>query len=262
MSAQVEPVVDTGELRDHIRAMYREVAEKPDGDFHFELGRPVAERLGYPSEWLDAVPPDALASFAGVGHMLDLAAIEPGDTVLDLGSGSGTDAFVAAHLTGPTGRVIGVDMTAAQLAKARRLRDGSGLEHVRFVEGLIEAPPVDAESVDVVISNGVVNLAPDKDAAFGAAAQALRPGGCLAIADIVSARELVERTRRNVALWAACIAGAVPREDYLGAIEAAGLRVETVRDNAYAFLSPRARTAADKYGVTSVTVLATKPQTV
>jgi arsenite methyltransferase len=262
MSAQVEPVVDTGELRDHIRAMYREVAEQPDGDFHFELGRPVAERLGYPSEWLDAVPPDALVSFAGVGHMLDLAAIEPGDTVLDLGSGSGTDAFVAARLAGPTGRVIGVDMTAAQLAKARRLRDGSGLEHVRFVEGLVEAPPVDAESVDVVISNGVVNLAPDKDAAFGAAAQALRPGGRLAIADIVSARELVERTRRNVALWAACIAGAVPREDYLGAIEAAGLRVETVRDNAYAFLSPRARTAADKYGVTSVTVLATKPQTV
>jgi SAM-dependent methyltransferase len=260
MSAQVEPVVDTGELRDHIRAMYREVAEQPDGAFHFELGRPVAERLGYPGEWLDAVPPDALASFAGVGHMLDLAAIEPGDTVLDLGSGSGTDAFVAAHLTGPTGRVIGVDMTDAQLAKARRLRDGLGLDHVRFVEGLIEAPPIDAESVDVVISNGVVNLAPDKGAVFASAARALRPGGRLAIADIVSARELIERTRRNVALWAACIAGAVPQEDYLGAIEAAGLHVEAVRDNAYAFLSPRARAAAEKYGVTSVTVLATKPQ--
>jgi SAM-dependent methyltransferase len=261
MSAQVEPVVDTGELRDHIRAMYREVAERPDGDFHFELGRPVAERLGYPGEWLDAVPPAALASFAGVGHMLDLAAIEPGDTVLDLGSGSGTDAFVAAHLTGPTGRVIGVDMTDAQLAKARRLRDRLGLEHVRFVEGLIEAPPVDAASVDVVISNGVVNLAPDKRAVFASAARALRPGGRLAIADIVSARELIERTRRNVALWAACIAGAVPQEDYLGAIEAAGLDVQTVRDNAYAFLSPRARAAAEKYGVTSVTVLAAKPQT-
>ena len=177
MSAHVEPIVDTDELRDHIRAMYREVAEQPDGDFHFELGRPVAERLGYPREWLDAVPPDALASFAGVGHMLDLAAIEPGDTVLDLGSGSGTDAFVAAHLTGPTGRVIGVDMTDAQLAKARRLRGGLGLEHVQFVEGLIEAPPVDAQSVDVVISNGVVNLAPDKGAVFAAAARALRPGG-------------------------------------------------------------------------------------
>jgi arsenite methyltransferase len=260
MSAQIEPMVDAGELRDHIRAMYREVAEQPDGDFHFELGRSVAERLGYPAEWLDAVPPDALASFAGVGHMIDLAAIEPGDIVLDLGSGSGTDAFVAAHLTGPTGRVVGVDMTDAQLTKARRLRDGLGLQHVEFVEGLIEDPPADPGSVDVVISNGVVNLAPDKDAVFHAAARALRPGGRLAIADIVSERELVERTRRNVALWAACIAGAVPHDDYLGAIEAAGLRIETVRANsAYRFLSPRARAAAEKYGVASVTVLATKP---
>ena len=151
-------------------------------------------------------------------------------------------------------------MTDAQLAKARRLRDGLGLEHVAFVEGLIEEPPVRAGSVDVVISNGVINLAPDKDAVFRAAARALRPGGRLAIADIVSERELIERTRRNVALWAACIAGAVPHEDYLGAIEAAGLRVETVRANAdYRFLSPRAQAAADKYGVTSVTVLATKP---
>ncbi len=259
MTAQAEPIVDPGVLRDHIRAMYREVAQQPDGDFHFELGRPVAERLGYPAEWLDAVPPEALASFAGVGHMLDLAAIEPGDTVLDLGSGSGTDAFVAAHLTGPTGRVTGVDMTDAQLAKARRLRDGLGADHIRFVEGLIEDPPVEAGSVDVVISNGVVNLVPDKDAVFQAVARALRPGGRLAIADIVSARELIERTRRNVALWAACIAGAATHDNYLGAIERAGLRVEAVRANAYSFLSPRARAAAEKYGVTSVTVLATKP---
>jgi arsenite methyltransferase len=261
MSTQAEPVVDAAELRGHIRAMYRDVAQDPDGDFHFELGRPVAERLGYPADWLDAVPPDALASFAGVGHMLDVAAIRPGFTILDLGSGSGTDAFVAAYLTGPTGRVIGVDMTDEQLSKARRLRDGLGLEHVEFVEGLIEDPPVEPASVDVVISNGVVNLAPDKDAVFRAAARALRPGGRLAIADIVSERELIERTRRNVALWAACIAGAVPHDDYLGAIEAAGLKVGLVRANeAYRFLSPRARAAAEKYGVASVTVVATKPE--
>jgi arsenite methyltransferase len=260
MSVEAESVVDAVALRERVREMYRDVAREPEGDFHFETGRAVAERLGYPTRWLDAVPPDALASFAGVGHMLDLAAIEPGETVLDLGSGSGTDAFIAAQLTGPGGRVVGVDMTDAQLAKSRRLRDGLGLQNVTFVEGLIEEPPAEPGSVDVVISNGVINLAPDKDAVFGAVARALRPGGRLAVADIISARELIERTRRNVALWAACIAGAVPHEQYLGAIEAAGLRVETVRANtAYRFLSPRARAAADKYGVASVSVLATKP---
>ncbi|HEY7075363.1 MAG TPA: methyltransferase domain-containing protein [Solirubrobacteraceae bacterium] len=250
-------IVDTAELRERVREMYRVVATDPGADLHFETGRALAERLGYPAEWLDAVPPAALASFAGVGHMLDLAAIEPGDTVLDLGSGSGTDAFVAAALAGPAGRVIGVDMTDAQLAKARGLAGGRpGLE---FVEGLIEDPPVAPGSVDVVISNGVINLAPDKDVVFRAVAGALRPGGRLAIADIVSARELADRTRANVALWAACIAGAVPRDDYLGAIERAGLRIETVRENEYRFTSDRARAAAEKYGVTSVTVLATKP---
>lgn len=249
-------LIDTGALRDEIRAMYRDVARDPGGDYHFELGRPLAERLGYPHEWLDAVPAEALASFAGVGHFLDLAAIEPGSTVLDLGSGSGTDSFVAAHLTGPGGHVIGVDMTDAQLAKARR----HATADVEFVEGLIESPPVEAESVDVVISNGVVNLAPDKQAVFDAAAWALRPGGRLALADIVSELQLAERTRGNVSLWAACIAGAVPLTGYLEAIEAAGLRVQTVRENtAYRFLSPRAQRAAERYGVTSVSVLAIKP---
>jgi SAM-dependent methyltransferase len=252
-------MVDAVALRDHVRDMYREVARHPDGDFHFETGGALAARLGYPAEWLEAVPADALASFAGVGHMLDLAEIKPGETVLDLGSGSGTDAFVAAHLTRPDGQVIGVDMTDAQLTKARRLRDDAGLDRVAFFEGLIEEPPVEPESVDVVISNGVINLSPDKAAVFAAAARVLRPGGRLAIADIVAERELIERTRNNVALWAACIGGAVPQAHYLGAIEAAGLRVDVVRDNsAYAFLSPRAQEAAAKYGVKSVTVLARK----
>jgi arsenite methyltransferase len=260
MSIQADPIVDTDVLRDRVREMYRDVAQHPDGDFHFETGRAVAERLGYPAGWLDAVPADALASFAGVGHMLDLAAIEPGETVLDLGSGSGTDSFIAAHLTGPEGRVVGIDMTDAQLAKARRLRDERGLQHLEFVEGLIEEPPAEPGSVDAVISNGVVNLAPDKARVFRNAARALRPGGRLALADIVSARELIARTRGNVALWAACIAGAVTHDEYLSEIEAAGLRVETVRENtAYRFLSLRARAAAEKYGVTSVTVLAVKP---
>jgi arsenite methyltransferase len=249
-------LVDGERLTAAVRDMYRHVARADETELHFEVGRDLAQHLGYPAALLDAIPAEAVASFAGVGHHLDLAAAAPGEAVLDLGSGSGTDAYIAAYLTGTGGHVTGVDMTDAQLAKARRFAP----PHVEFVEGLIEAPPVDAESVDVVISNGVINLAPDKDAVFGAAARALRPGGRLAVADIVSARELIERTRRNVALWAACIAGAVPHDQYLGAIEAAGLRIEAVRANgAYRFLSPRARAAADKYGVASVTVLATKP---
>jgi len=259
MSTDVEPIVDTAELREHIRDMYREVAERPGGDFHFELGRPVAERLGYPAAWLDAIPADALASFAGVGHMLDLARIQPGESVLDLGSGSGTDSFIAAYLTGASGRVMGVDMTDAQLAKARRLRDARGLRNLVFVEGLIEEPPAEPSGIDVVISNGVINLAPDKDAVFAAIARSLRPGGRLALADIVSSRELIERTRRNVALWAACIAGAVPLDRYVDGIRAAGMRVDEVRINRhYLFLSPRAVEAADRDGVVSVSIRATK----
>jgi arsenite methyltransferase len=247
---------DTVALRDEIRAMYRDVARDPEGDYHFEIGRPLALRLGYPPEWLDAIPSEALASFAGVGHFLDLAAIEPGARVLDLGSGSGTDSFLAAYLAGTGGHVVGVDMTDAQLAKARR----NAPRNVEFVEGLIESPPVECESIDVVISNGVINLAPDKQRVFDAAAWALRPGGRLALADIVSELHLAERTRSNVSLWAACIAGAVPLTSYLEAIEAAGLRVQTVRTNpGYRFVSPRAQRAVERYGVTSVSVLAIKP---
>ncbi len=254
-------IVDAAELRDHVREMYRAVAREPGGDFHFETGRAVAERLGYPADWLDAVPADALASFAGVGHFLDLAQIAPGDSVVDLGSGSGTDSFIAAELTGPDGQVVGVDMTDAQLMKARRARDGAGLGHLAFLNGLIEDPPVEPGGVDVVISNGVINLVPDKERVFRAAARALRPGGRLAIADIVAERELT-KPRRNVSLWAACIAGAMPHGDYVEAIENAGLRVQMVRPNpAYRFVSPRAQDAAAKYGVTSLTILAIKENT-
>jgi SAM-dependent methyltransferase len=256
MTALVDPL----SLRVHVRDVYRDVAREPGSEFHFETGRALAERLGYPPGWLDEVPAGALASFAGVGHMLDLAAIQPRERVLDLGSGSGTDAFIAGTLTGTGGRVLGVDMTDAQLHKARRMRDNLGITHVTFVEGLIEAPPVDPASFDVVISNGVVNLAPDKREVFRAAERALRPGGRLALADIVSGRELIPPTRRNAELWAACIAGAVPYAEYQPGIEAAGLVIERIRPNpAFRFLSPRAQAPADKYGVASVTVLATRP---
>ena len=204
------------------------------------------------SELLDAIPAEALASFAGVGYHLDLAALQPGETVLDLGSGSGTDVFCAAVLVGESGRVVGVDITDEQLEKAARLRDRDGFAQVEFVEARIEELPFDDASFDAVISNGVINLSPVKGRVFAEAARVLRPGGRLAIADIVSGRPLKERTRRNVELWAACIAGAIPRGSYLEAIEAAGLEVEDVRKNDYRFVSERALDACSTYEVESI----------
>jgi arsenite methyltransferase len=249
--------LDTSELEQRVKRMYQEVALEPEHEFHFETGRALAERLGYPGEDLDRIPAEALQPFAGVGYFLDLAAIASGDAVLDLGSGSGTDSFVAALKTGEGGRVVGVDMSEEQLVKARHLADEAGFGQVEFRAGYIESPPVEEASFDCVISNGVINLSPDKPAAFAAAAQALRPGGRLALADIVSKRQLPEGVTCDASLWAACIGGAMQRERYREAIETAGFEVEEWRVNrAYRFLSAQADNATAKYGVESVSVLA------
>lgn len=254
--------LDVTDLLDRVRSMYTAVADTPSGPFHFEVGHDLAERLGYPAAVLEAVPSAATESFAGVGYFLDLAELQPGEQVLDLGSGSGTDTFAAAVAVGPSGRVTGVDLTPAQLAKAGRLADQAGFAQVAFVEGRIEEPPVAPGSVDCVISNGVINLAPDKGAVFRAAARASRPGGRLAIADIVTAVALPDGITCDASLWAACIGGAAERGEYLALIEAAGFAVQQVRENtAYRFLSDRARSATARYGVTSISVLATRAST-
>jgi arsenite methyltransferase len=252
--------LDTADLERRVKEVYRHVAERPDEQYHFEMGRGLAERLGYPAELLDAIPADALASFAGVGFYLDLLGDLTGDRVLDLGSGSGTDSFAAAHLVGPTGSVTGIDMTAEQLAKADSLRSGAGISTVRFLEGYIERPPVREGAFDAVVSNGVINLSADKPAVFGSVARALAPGGQLALSDIVSERPLTEAIVCSAELWASCIGGAAQIDDYIAAIEAAGLRVESVRDNtAYAFLSESAQGATKTYGIKSISLLAVKP---
>jgi arsenite methyltransferase len=246
--------LDTTELEQRVKSMYEEVALEPEREFHFETGRPLAERLGYPATDLDRTPAAAVDSFAGVGYFLDLAAIEAGESVLDLGSGSGTDSFAAA-LTAE--RVVGVDMTAAQLAKARSLAAKQGFSNVEFREGYIERPPVDDGTFDCVISNGVINLSPDKPAVFAAAARALRPGGRLALADIVTARQLPQGVTCDASLWAACIGGAMQGDGYREAIEAAGFAIEAWRENTeYRFVSERAYSATQKYGVTSISLLA------
>ena len=246
-------LVDGAQLEAAITDMYRHVARGEHAALHFEVGRGLAEHLGYPRGLLDAIPAAALASFAGVGYHLDLAALQPGEHVLDLGSGSGTDAFCAAMLVGESGRVVGVDITREQLAEATRLG-----AHVEFVEAHIEALPFADASFDAVISNGVINLSPRKDCVFAEAARVLRPGGRLAIADIVSGRALKERTRRNVELWAACIAGATPRSSYLAALEANGLSMGELRKNDYRFISKRALDACSTYEVESISLRAVR----
>jgi arsenite methyltransferase len=251
-------LIDSEHLEAEVKAMYRHVARDEGAELHFEVGRDLAEHLGYPPELLDRVPAEAVASFAGTGYHLDLAAIRSGDWVLDLGSGSGTDVFCAALLARPTGRAVGVDFTDAQLEKASRLRSRAGISQAVFVDARIEALPFADERFDVVMSNGVINLAPHKGLVFAEAARVLRPGGRLAITDIVSGHELKERTRRNVELWAACIAGAIPRDSYVAAIEAQGFEIQEIRRNDYRFISDRALDACNTYEVESISLLAVK----
>lgn len=251
--------VDTTELERKVKEMYERVARAPHGEFHFEMGRALAERLGYAPEDLDRVPPEAVESFAGVGYHFDLAGPRAGEAVLDLGSGSGMDSFIAALKVGVGGRVAGVDMTDAQREKAAALRDRAGFGQVSYHKAYIENTPLDDSSMDVVISNGVINLAADKAAVFREAARVLKPGGRLAISDIISEKELPEGVTCNATLWAACIGGALQKDRYLDSITGAGLRVITLRDNTqYRFLTPQAQKACATYGVKSVSILALK----
>jgi SAM-dependent methyltransferase len=251
-------VVDRTDLELKVREMYRNVAEDPAAPRHFEIGRELAVRLGYPETMLDAVPAEAVASFAGVGYHLDLARLRPGDRVLDLGSGAGTDVFCAVGLVGGAGLAVGVDFTDAQLAKSRRLAMLHATSDVSFVEATIDRLPFENESFDVVISNGVINLSPLKQRVFAEAARVLRPQGRLAISDLVSTAPLKETTRRNTELWAACIAGAVPISGYCDGLAEAGFAIVAKRRNDYRFLTARARAASATYGVESVSIAAVR----
>ena len=256
----MEHKLDVDRLDREVKNVYRDVATAPDEDYHFEMGRGLAERLGYPPDVLDQIPAEALDSFAGVGYHFDLASLEAGDQVLDLGSGSGTDAFFAATQVGASGSVTGVDMTDEQLEKARRLRDEAGLENVTFEQSYIEDVPFDAETFDVVVSNGVINLSPEKERVFEEAYRVLEPGGVMALSDIISETRMPDSIKTNADLWAACIGGAMQINDYTTEIEDAGFEVVELRENPqYEFISDQAANACQKYGVKSVSLAARKP---
>ena len=250
---------DVKELESKVKAMYRSVAENPHGEFHFEMGRAMAERLGYAPADLDRVPAEAIESFAGVGYYFHLADPKSGETVIDLGSGSGMDTFIAALKVGPRGKVTGVDMTDEQRVKAERLRDRDGFHNVTYAKGYIEQAPLPDGMADLVISNGVINLATDKSKVFREAGRLLKSGGRFAISDIVTEVQLPESIICNSTLWAACIGGAAQQDNYRQMIEATGLRLVKVEDNPqYQFISENAKGASKKFGVKSISLLAVK----
>jgi arsenite methyltransferase len=193
--------VDVDVLREEIRKTYTDVSTDHDAEFIFPTGRWWAEELGYPQPELGRVPDATVESFAGVANHWTLGSIEPGAVVLDLGCGAGTDLLIAAQMTGPEGRAIGVDMTPAMLERARESAGAMGLENVELHTTLIEALPVEDESVDVVISNGVIDLVPDKEAVFDEIDRVLRPGGRLQFADVVIHHEVSEDARKRIDLW-------------------------------------------------------------
>lgn len=223
------------------------------------MGRLLAEKLGYDPKQLDQVPSESIESFAGVGYFFDYAAIKEGDKVLDLGSGSGMDSFLASIKAGSTGQVTGVDMTDEQLKKSEALRIQYGFRNVSFHKGHIENLPFQGSSFDIVISNGVINLCADKHKVFKEVARVLKPGGRVAIADIVSETSLPENIVCNATLWASCIGGATQQDEYSEAITNAGLDIMVVEPNTnYTFISSSSQSAMKKYGIKSVTVMAEK----
>ena len=201
MSTSPDLLVDPVALREQVKSKYREVAADPTRTYHFHTGRGLARRLGYEGDAVDALPDRAVESFAGVANPFALRRLAPGERVVDIGSGAGFDSFLAAAQVGPTGRVVGVDMTPEMLEKSAATGTELGLDHVEFRAGLAESVPVEDSWADVVISNGVINLCADKHAVLSEIRRVLRPGGWLQFADIANGLPVPEGALRDIDLW-------------------------------------------------------------
>ena len=193
--------LELGELRQAIRKEYEKVANQPEQGFHFHTGRPLTQILGYKEEWLEGIPESSIESFAGTGNPFSLGEIGPGERVIDIGCGAGIDSLIAAKKVGSDGKVIGVDMTEAMLDKARRAREKAGFKQVEFRYGHAEKLPVPDGWADVAISNGVLNLTPDKKATLREIARVLKPKGRLQIGDILVQTKVPDSSKRQIKLW-------------------------------------------------------------
>lgn len=245
-----------------VRQMYTDVANSPSREFHFPTGRSACRFVGYPEEWLDIVPATAVESFAGVGFPFRAGVIRTGDRVLDIGAGSGTDTLIAARLVWPQGKVLALDMTSAMLGKLRRNITLAGVDNVEPIEGNAESIPLPDASIDVVTSNGVLNLVPDKPSAFAEIFRVLRPGGRAQIADIVVSSPVSEKSRGDPKLWAECVVGAVVEENYLDLFRAAGFTDVTVLrgfDYFSASVSADTRRVAGALGAHAIEITMQRP---
>ena len=245
-----------------IRAMYTHVARSPDASYPFPIGHAACTFVGYPAKHLADLPSSAVESFVGVAYPFAANVIHAGDTVLDIGAGSGTDLLLAAKAVGPDGEAIGLDITAAMIAKLATIVDKSGTRNVRLLEGSAEQIPLSNASIDVVTSNGVLNLVPDKQEAFAEIGRVLKPGGRLQLGDIALGKPLTGDCVANPRLWAECIVGATLEEDYRALLESAGLeRIETVGHLEYfcASASAETRSIARSFNACSIVLRAVKP---
>ncbi len=257
--APAQPIVDLSALREAIRIEYADVATEPERGFHFHTGRPLARLLGYPEALLAGIPDEAIASMAGTGNPFALGRLVEGERVVDCGSGAGVDSLIAARLVGGTGAVIGVDMTVPMLERARAAATAGGITNVEFREGYLESLPVEDGWADLVISNGVLNLVPDKAAAVAEMHRVLRPGGRLQLADIVLARPVSDGSRRDVSLWTGCIAGGLLRDELAALVGAEGFADVEVLDGVAVFEGAPQHSNAAAYGTIGAGVRARKP---
>lgn len=253
--------LDEQEVEEAVQEMYDEVAACPNKEFHFPTGRDSCLHLGYPEEELDAVPPAAVEPFAGVGYPFLADVIRPGDTVVDVGSGSGVDALIAARKTGADGEVVGIDITPAMIKKARENAARAGAKNVRIVNGRADDIPLGDASADVVTSNGVINLVPDKKKAFEEIFRILKPEGHIQISDIVLSKPVSKESKSNAQLWAECIVGAEPVEVYLELVRSAGFENVSVIDRLDYFArssNEDTRNAADSLGAHTIVLTGRK----
>jgi len=238
-----------------VAEMYTDVASHPEKIFHFPTGRLACLFVGYPAAQLDLIPASAPESFAGVGYPFAANVIRAGDVILDIGSGSGTDTLIASTLTGPQGKVYGLDMTEAMLAKLHRNVTAMDVKNVEPIEGNAEEIPLPDASIDVVTSNGVLNLVPDKPRAFAEIARVLKPGGRLQISDISLAKPVSDKSRADPKLWAECVVGAVVEDDYVAKLMATGLTIEVISRLDYFAGSVSADTRRVAHGLGAHTIV-------